>query len=251
MRTRSASLLLALVLLSAAAKSGAAALPFHATLTFQVNPAFSGTPIVTIDGSGIATSTGPIGGAVQTLALPASAVVTPGLVVPLTDPAAQPIFGFRLEAKNPTATFDRASGPLGGTMPLSGTFKVCLFAPCASAVANLVVPLAPFGSAVNAATIGNGGINTVIGAPWTTGTASSPFGGFTTMGSAHGPASGASTTFSPGGRVKLIAPVRVETNLEPYMILATLTIDFVPEPATGVLLGGGIAVLVGAARRRR
>jgi PEP-CTERM motif len=71
------------------------------------------------------------------------------------------------------------------------------------------------------------------------------------MGTAQGPASGTSTTFSPGGRVQLVVPVRMVSFMAVVPIVATLTIDFVPEPATGVLLGGGIAVLVGAAGRRR
>jgi hypothetical protein len=237
---------LAWVLLAPATAS-AAALPFRATLEF----AFSTLAPIVVTGTGTAVSDGPIGGAFQSLAIPAGAVATAGIVVPVTDPGAAPIQGVVLSASNPAATFDRSSGALGGTMPLQGILKVCLFEPCGAAIANLVVPLSPFGAEVTVATNNAlpGGTNTVFGAPWTTGTATNF--SFTAMGSARGPASGASTTFSPGGRIRLVVPVVMLSNIAVVPARATFTIEFVPEPTTLVLLGGGIGALAIAGRARR
>jgi hypothetical protein len=242
MKTRRLAAALAAALF-AGAEGRAAALPFHATL--RIDFQF----LLDFDGTGTAVSDGAIGGAFDTLALPQSAAATPALFANVTDPAAAPIHGVVLTAvHNVAGTLARsAGGHLGGTMPLAGTMKVCLFAPCASAIANLVVPL---GSPIVVATnnLPAGGQNTVHGAPWTTGTVMLAT-NLTYMGGAHGPASGTSTTFSPGGRIQLVAPARVISNLAIVPLVATLTIDFVPEPASGVLLGGGVALLAAIGRR--
>jgi hypothetical protein len=234
---------------SYAAAAYAAALPFEATLVIQL----TNTAPVTVHGTGIAVSNAAIGGRVETLALPSAAIATDGLVVPVTDPAAAPIQGLQLTMDNPAATFVRGGGTLGGPMPLAGTFKVCLFGSCPTAVSNLIVPLTPFGSAVAVATSNAalGGMNTVYGAPWTTGTVAiglSPT--VTTMGGAHGPLGGASSTFAPGGQIQLIVPVSIVSFNAIVPVITTLTLDFVPEPTTFVLLASGIVALGLGARRR-
>jgi hypothetical protein len=231
----------------AASGAQAGALPFNATLSLDLS---SGVVVVT--GSGTAVANGSGGGShIDSLALAGSTVATTGVVVPITDPAAFPINGIRATVLNGMGTFSGGGGTLGGVMPLLGVAKVCLFGPCASAVANLSVPLSVVGAggaqAISAA------VNlTVIGAPWTTGTAA--VGTVTAMGAAHGPASGTSSTFAPGGHLQLVTPIFFYSNIGVGVTIpmfATLAINFVPEPTTLLLLGGGIGALGLAGRARR
>ena len=54
-----------------------------------------------------------------------------------------------------------------------------------------------------------------------------------------------------GGRLQLVSPgTIVVPAFGTLPILSTLTIDFVPEPTTALLLGGGLMAL-GALHRRR
>jgi hypothetical protein len=53
-----------------------------------------------------------------------------------------------------------------------------------------------------------------------------------------------------GGRLQLVSPGMISAlGLGTLPVLATLTIEFVPEPATAVLVAGGLAALAAAARR--
>jgi hypothetical protein len=95
---------------------------------------------------------------------------------------------------------------------------------------------------------------TAIGAPWTLGTASvqQHDGPVTEMGFAHGPASLASTTAVPGGRISLVTPVLVSVSLDSFPVIpvfSRLTIEFVPEPSTLLLLAAGVAALAALGRR--
>ena len=90
-------------------------------------------------------------------------------------------------------------------------------------MANLTVPLTPIGAGGLASETGALNI-TVFGAPWTTGTV------------AIG-----------------VTPIRIRTNSgvdDPVPGFMTLTLHFVPEPTTLVLLGTGIAALAMAGQRR-
>jgi hypothetical protein len=135
-------------------------------------------------------------------------------------------------------------------MPIFGVAKVCLFGPCSAAVSNLSIPLSAVGQG-GYQTL-TGAVNlTVIGAPWTIGTAA--VGAITRMGSAHGPASGTSSTFAPGGRLQLVTPIVVHSHvaaLTPLPGFATVTLQFIPEPTTLALLGSGVALLGLAGRER-
>jgi hypothetical protein len=136
-------------------------------------------------------------------------------------------------------------------MPLVGAAKVCLFGPCSAAVQNLTVPLG---------NVGSGGVSfvsaavkiTVIGSPWTTGTVA--IGTITVMGGGHGPASLNSSTAAPSGVVTLVTPVFVSTNIPASAVVPVfgiLSLHFVPEPGTLLLLGSGIAGLVLFGRTRQ
>lgn len=63
-----------------------------------------------------------------------------------------------------------------------------------------------------------------------------------------------SNTGAPSGVVTLVTPIYVSTSIGAFAVLpgfATLTLHFVPEPGTLVLLGASIVALAWAGRTRR
>jgi len=189
------------------------------------------------------------GGHLSTLTLPASPFATAGFVLPVTDPVVFPIAGVQVTAHNAPGNFNI---PSGGVMPINGAAKICLFGTCGNAVSNLSVPLTVVGQGGIA--LVTGAVNlTVIGAPWTTGTAAIGT-AFTQMGGVHGPASGgASSAAQASGTVALVTPIFVSTNIGASSIVpgfGILNLHFVPEPGTLMLLGSGIAGLVAFGRSR-
>ncbi len=169
-------------------------------------------------------------------------------------------------AQNLSGSFSGISGgpPGGGPMGLSGTAKLCLlFAPCE--YANVALPLTP---TTGGAGFGIGGTQSVAGnfshtmyhAPWTIGqpvmtihTANTNIttpalpGGF-----AHGPASLTSSTAQVGGVVQLVTVSKTYTSwvFPEFPVTGILTLRFVPEPGTLLLLGSGVAGLGLLGRRR-
>jgi hypothetical protein len=235
-------LLLASISVLHAASSGAAVLPFAGGLSLQI----ATLPPVTISGSGVATVNGP-GTHLATLAMPASPFATSGLVVPITDPAAAPIQGIQLTAHNGAGTIMGG----GGVIPLLGVAKVCLFGACpAFPVGNLSIPLNVVGAGGAHFVVGIVNL-TAIGAPWTVGTAA--VGSITQMGFAHGPASLTSSTAAPSGVLQLVTPIFVSTNIGSSAVVpafGVISLHFVPEPGTMLLLGGGLSLLAIAGRHR-
>lgn len=239
---------LVFVLLGPASVAHAATVPFTAEFSLEV---LTLTPL-TVTGGGVATVNGSTGGVhVDSLQLPAS-VVNGAALLPITDPAVFPINGIQLSVANQAGNLTGS----GGAMALSGVAKICLFGPCAAAIANLEVPLSVVGTAASAVATGPLVNVTVSGAPWTTGTASIETGGganLTAMGFRHGPASGTSSTAAASGQIQYVTPVYISVNIGSspiYPAFARLTLHFVPEPGTMLLIGGGLSLLAFAGRRR-
>ncbi len=237
-----------------ASTAGAAVIPFTGRFRLEIAAIVSEFAI-----SGSATVNGSGGGEhIATLTLAPGAFSTAGLTTSVTSTSQYPIRGVQLTLANGAGAFaETGMGQLNGAMPLLGTAKVCLFATCGAAGANLAVPLTVIGVGGSAASTGLVNV-TVIGAPWTTGTAavqlpifSVPY---TRMGFAHGPASQPSSTAAPGGSLQLVTPIYVSTKLSvdnPFIVaFATLTLHFVPEQSTFALAAGGLVLLVAAGRRR-
>jgi len=213
----------------------------------DISISIAGLSPAQLPGSGTATINGSGGGThINTLAVPASAFTIDHFILPVTDPGAAPIKGIQVTAANAAGAFNNAGGPLHGTMAINGATKVCLFGPCSAAVANISVPLNVAGVG-GSATVNAAVALTVLGAPWTTGTAQ--IGTVTQMGHV----SPVSSTGMASGTVSLVTPVFVSTNIGASAVVpvfALLNLHFVPEPGTLVLLGAGITGLVSYGRTR-
>jgi hypothetical protein len=244
MRKLSYALAASLLVFGLAGQAHAVSLGFTGSLSVAI----TGVDPVLLPGTGTAVINGSgAGGHLTGLELPANVFAVTAVVVPVTDPGAFPIAGVQVTAANAAGNFAGSGGAgLGGTMPINGGSKVCLFGPCASAVANLVVPLSVVGAGGTA--LVSGAVNlTVIGAPWTTGTAA--IGDATAMGGV----APASNTGAPSGTLTLVTPIFISTNIGASAIVpafSILSLHFVPEPGTLMLLGSGIAGLVAFGRSR-
>jgi len=173
-----------------------------------------------------------------------------GVLLPITDPGAAPIKGVQLTLTNGIGAFDGTggSGSFGGTMPLQGVGKVCLFGPCSAAIANIVVPLDVVGTA--GTNYGTAAVNlTIKGAPWTTATAEIG------TASAMGGVMPLSNTASPGGNIRLVSPLFVSTNIGASAVVPIFAIMDVaiPEPGQLAAIATAVAGLValGVVKRRR
>lgn len=220
----------------------AAPLAFQASISIVIASSgvgFSGAGIAEVDGYGHLGS----------LSIPAGAFDAVGTRVTITTPAAFPMQGIQVTAANGAGFF---ANPGGGAMPLLGAARVCLFGTCDAAIANLSVPLEVVGQGGTATVAGAVNL-TVVGAPWTLGTVS--VGSTTAMGFARGPDGRTSSTARASGVIQLVTPIFIATSIPAdnavIPAFGILTLHFVPEPTTLVLVSGGLAGIAGAARRIR
>jgi hypothetical protein len=268
------SALVACLAIGVAGSAGAATLDFTGTLGINIfgyrdlalNPVY-----LTVDARGSALVNAS-GGGIHLLSLNLaggtfgpSTVTFPGSLLNATGVSS---IRFTL-SQNLTGSFSGISGgpPGGGPMGLSGMAKVCLIFGGPGCAANISIPLTP---TTGGAGFGIGGTATVPGAialtmyhaPWTIGqpvmtlhtpnsTISIPAlpGGF-----AHGPASLTSSTAQTSGVVQLVTVSKVYTSMASSSPEVThtgvLTLHFVPEPGTLLLLVAGAIGLTVAGRRR-
>jgi hypothetical protein len=237
-------LLMVTALALGTAEAQAGTLPFGGSLAIEsfANGFVLGTLVV--PGSGIATVDGPH---INTMSIPASPFA--GTRITVRNTMATPFSALQLTVHNGAGVF--AGAPLNGVMALGGNLRVCLFATCGAFPANLRVPLSVVGVG-GFHSIANAVNETVVGAPWTVGMAA--VGTITQMGFQHGPASLASSTASASGQVRLVTPIFVSTNIAAISVLSAfgiMTLHYVPEPGTLLLLCTGIAGLVLFGRTKR
>ena len=247
MRKRLSILALGLLAFGAAGQARAGTVAFSGSLAVQ----FATPDTIAVTGSGIATVDAASGAHIGSLDLPASPFSLQGVVLPFTDPAVAPIKGVQATLHNAAGHF--SGSPLGGTMSINGVTKVCLFKACTgSPPANISVPVDVVGVGGTAAVTTGLVSVTVVGAPWTAGTAA--VGTLTQHGFSHGPASATSSTAVNSGALRLVTPIFISTSIGSAAVVGAfglLDLHFVPEPATVLLVGGGVAGLVMLGRARR
>jgi membrane protease YdiL (CAAX protease family) len=262
-----------LAALLAAASAAAAVHDFAGELI--LDPIAPALPPARISGVGVATLNGSSGGpALETLSLARG--ITGTTTVPVTDPLVSNagLTGLRVQARMGSGVLRPFQPPASlstpqlseAALPIQGVARLCAWASCAfgidlplsAATRNGTIGLG-VGGVISAAPLGTIR-RSVQGAPWTPRTASlvlpTPAGAHLTAfasGFAHGPFSFTGSTARPGGVVQLVTPFAVESAAGPEIPtgFARLTLHFVPEPRSLLVLAPSIALLAAGARRRR
>jgi hypothetical protein len=258
MRSRLLSFVLgAFLAVGVGGTAGAATLDFAGQLSFGLGT----LPALEIPGAGSATVNGSGGGVhLNSLALAGGTFGPVNASLPVTASATVQSVRFT-GLVNAAGSF---SFPSGGTMGIDGNAKICLFkGKCDSFVG---VPLTGGIGIGGTQIIGGTVALTLQHQPWVA-TGFAPVtihNGDTSVqtgatigipaGFQHGPASGTSSTAQASGVVQLVTVTRAFTSLTgafPELpVFAVLTLHFVPEPGTLLLVGSGVAGLVLFGRRR-
>jgi hypothetical protein len=273
--------LLGLLSVGVGGSAGAATLDFTGTLALNIfgwseyipSPPWVGAPVyLTVPGAGSAQLTDDGSLHLLSLTLPSGAFGPSTMTFPGSRLGGTGISSLRFTlSQNLSGSFSGISGgpPGGGAMGLSGMAKVCMTFAGPGCFANIPLPLTPTGGGAG---FGIGGTATFPGpvsvtmqnAPWTIGqptmTLHTPGSTITTPwipipgGFAHGPASLTSSTAQPSGVLQLVTVSKLYTSLTGAFpevpLTAVLTLHFVPEPGTLLLLGLGVAGLAAYGRRK-
>ena len=159
--------------------------------------------------------------------------------------------------KNAGQTFVPNPTNLGGNLAFNGVANVYGIGGFPGGGAPLLAIPLVLGSPNTLFKAAGGVAITAVGAGWTAGVAAvtgvktttsmnvtNPAGTITAMGS-NG------LTPGGGGTLVLVSPTKVSTNITaPLAAFSTLTLTYIPEPGTLLLLGAGIAGLTALGRRR-
>ena len=258
------SALVACLAIGVTGSAGAVTLDFTGTLSLQLGT----LPAFVVPGTGTAQVTDDGNAHLLSFLLPGSTFGPFTTSLPLTSSASVGPLLFTI-SRNLPGSFSGISGgpPGGGVMGLQGLAKICLFIDPSCQFAIVPFPLTPTtggaGFGIGGTWISTGGVYlTFQNAPWTLGepvmTIHTPNSNVTTPalpgGFAHGPASLTSSTAQPSGALQLVTVSKVYTSLTGAFpeipLTGMLTLHFVPEPATLVLVGLGVVVLAAAGRRR-
>jgi hypothetical protein len=233
----------AVVLVAALGLAGAAQGAILTSASISIPMEFPSKVLVptAITGTGVGTSVG--AGSTARLG---SNVVTGTVATPGRSPITQAVLSLTGHAAGSFVAGGGPGGGLGGPMTLGGAFRGLAYS---GNVTLIGIPLSPVGQPGGSYSMTGGG-GTIIqawGTGWTTGVqtmmvpATTVGGGTTTPRTVT--ATGADLrTASGAGTLVLISPLFVRTNLAGDIPnFATLTLNYVPEPGTLLLVGVGIA----------
>lgn len=240
------------VMASAALLHGALALPGAAAPLTSASLSFvvGALPPATFPGVGATgTATGPL-----SASLGGTGIFNGVFTTTVPTSAAPPLTAVQVfVTKNASATFTGATpGQVGGELAIEGLANLYGIGGFPTGGAPLLsVPL-KIGTPNTVGKAEGGVAITVIGAGWTAGTASVTGVTIPSVGTGTATAMGANG-LTPGGQgtLVLVTPVKIITGVAGSLAaFGVLSLTYVPEPGTALLLGLGVAGLGAVGRRR-